>query len=405
MQTGTILEGIKVVDFSRVGTGPVTTRYLADFGATVVRVESSVFIDLARAAPPMKDSIPGVNRAGWANEYNRNKYGMALNMRDAKGRAVARKLVAWADVCVENFVPGAMGRLGLGYEDARKINPSVIMFSTSIQGSTGPHSTYAGYGVMLTALAGFTHLTGWPDRPPVEVYGAYTDWLLPPVGVIAILSALDYRRRTGKGLHIDASQFEVGVNHLAPVIAEYAANGNIRERTGSRSVCAAPHNVYRCSGNDRWCAISVLNEEEWGALCQAIGRPDLEHDPRFDCLKERKANEAELDVIVEQWTKGKKAEDVVSTMQVSGVRAGLVATAEDLFNDPQLQHREHFHEVVHPEMGRCRLNSPPFLLSKTPPRLERPGPCLGEHIEYVCTQILGMSDAEFLDLADEQVFV
>ncbi len=398
------LQGIKVVDFSAVGTGPVTAMYLADHGATVLEIESSHHIDIARAAPPMKDRVHGVNRAGWFNEFNRNKYGMELDLRHPRAAEVTEKIISWADIVVENFTPGVMGRLGLGYDKLIKIKPDIIMFSTTMAGQTGPQAKLPGYGATLVALSGFTHLTGWPDRGPVEVYGAYTDWLLPPMGVVAILAALDYRRRTGKGQYIDLSQYEVGISFLAPLLLDYAVNGKVWNRKGNLSSCAVPHNVYRCKGDDRWCAITVFTDREWAALREVMGDPEWSCDLKFNSFNSRKRNEEELDGLIDSWTIQYTPDELAARLQQAGVPAGPVATAEDLFSDPQLKHRQFFQVLNHPEIGQYTVRGSPYKLSKTADQVSRPAPCMGEHTEYACTKLLGMSDEEFVDLFASGLF-
>jgi benzylsuccinate CoA-transferase BbsF subunit len=338
------LEGIKVADFSWYIAGPSIAMWLAHHGAEVIRIESLTRPDELRGIEPFKDGIAGINRSGCFANYNSNKYGIALNLKHPKGVEVAKRIVAWADVAVENFTPGTMERKwGLGYEGMRKIRPDIIMLSTSPLGQTGPDAHQAGFGFELTNRGGFTHFVGWPDQDAVGVGYPYTDTVTPPIAVTAIMAALDYRRRTGNGQYIDLSQHEVAVQHLAPAILDYTVNGREGGRIGNHHPYASPHGAYRCQGDDRWCAIAVFTDEEWKAFCEVIG-------------------------------------------------------------DPQLGHRHHFWYLNHPEMGPCAYDGPPFKLSETPAELRMPAPCLGEHTEYVCTKILGMSDEEFVELLADGVF-
>jgi crotonobetainyl-CoA:carnitine CoA-transferase CaiB-like acyl-CoA transferase len=387
------LEDVKVADFSQVGTGPATARILATHGATVVKVESGEQPDLARLAPPMKDSIPGLNRAGWFNELNCNKLGMTLNLKNKDGLAIARRLAGWADVVIENFTPGVFERLGLGYAALRAINPRVILFSTSIQGAGGPHSGHPGFGVTLAGLTGIAHLTGWPDRGPVEVYGAYPDWLLPPFGASAILAALARRHQTGEGMHIEASQFEVALNFLGPVLLDYTVNGRVWERRGNLDSAAAPHNVYPCRGEDQWCAIAVTDDAEWEALVGAVAVPGLD-DPRFSTADGRKQHETVIDGLLSAWTRGRSADEIVGPLQAAGVPAGFVQRGQDLRDDPQLAHRRHWHVREHAEIGTCTLSANPYTLSETPAEIRHAGPLFGQDTERVCLEILGLSREE-----------
>lgn len=402
--TKQVFEDIKIADFGWVMVLPMTIKYLADHGAQVIRIESSQRVDICRTAGPFKDDIPGLNRSPHFAINNNNKYGVTLDLRHPKGLEVAKRIVAWADVVAEGFTPGTMDRLELGYEQLRAIKQDIIMLSTCNLGQTGPYASHPGLGIMLAGFTGFSNLTGWPDREPSVPYGAYTDVTTPPLGAVALIAALDYRRRTGKGQYIDLSQYEASIQYLAPVILDFSLNRRIAGRMGNQCSYAAPHGVYPCRGQDRWCAIAVFNDEEWQNLCQAMGNPDWSKDSRFATLQRRKANEAELNTLIGEWTKNFTVEQVMVTLQSRGVAAGVVETCEDLYNDPQLKYRQHFQALEHPEIGEHYYESPSFKLSKTPAQLRMPAPCLGQHNEYVYTKILGMSDEEFVDLQNEGVF-
>lgn len=398
------LEGIKVLDFSWVITGPLATKYMGDHGATVIRIESMQRLDIIRAYPPYAGGKPGINRGGGFTPLNSNKYGMTLNLNKPKGRELARKLVAWADVVVENFMAGQMERWELGYDEMAKINPKIIMIRASLQGQTGPFAIQAGYGTMLQGSAGFTNYVAWPDRAPTGSTVPYTDFPSAWTVAIAIMAALEYRRRTGKGQCIDLSQLEASVPFFAPAVLDYTVNKHIPPAMGNRYPYVAPHGAYRCQGDDRWCAIAVFTDKEWQSFCEATGKPELAHDPRFATVLARKKNEDELDRMVEEWTANYPPEEVMAKMQAAGVPAGLVENGQDLHLDPQLQHRHHFWMLSHTEMGVTAYDGPSFRLSKTPAELNMPAPCLGQHNDYVCREILKMSDAEFVALLGEGVF-
>ncbi len=398
-----LLKGIKVADFSRNVVGPLTTKTLADYGAEVIKIEGRSRPDTLRPAPPFKDGIPGVNRTSSFNQYNTGKLSVALNLAHPKGVQVAKRLVARADVVVESFAGGVMERMGLGYEELKKVKPDIIMLSTCMQGHTGPYATHPGYGFQLIGLSGISHITGWPDREPIGPDGPYTDYIAPRFTAPAVLAALDYRRRTGKGVYFDMSQYENGMHFLAPLILDYVVNRRVANRMGNRSSRAAPHGAYRCRGEDRWCAIAVFTNEEWRILCRAIGNPAWTDSPRFSTLQARKENEDELDRLVEEWTVNHPAEEVMTMMQAVGVGAGVVQTGKDLLeHDPQLRHRHFFWELDHPEIGKYRARGPAFVLSKCPCELQR-APLLGEHNEYVLKELLGMSDDEIAGLVIEGV--
>jgi len=361
-------------------------------------------LDINRAAAPYKDNIPGINRSGVWAAYNSNKLGMSLNLSHPKGIEVAKRLVAWSDVVGENFVPGVMERWGLDYGELKKVKSDIIMYSSSNLGQTGPLASQPGYGGQLVAYAGISHLTGWPDRMSVDPYGAYTDFIAPRFLVAAVLAAVDYRRRTGKGQFLDLSQIEVGIHYIAPVILDYTVNKRIETRDGNRCPYAAPHGAYPCQGNDRWCAIGVFSDEEWNALCQVMGNLEWTKEARFATLLGRKENEEELNESLGEWTRGFTAEEVMEKLQAAGVPAGVVKNAADIQDDPQLAHRHYYWQLEHPEIGMHYYEGPGFALSKTPAEIRMPAPLLGQHTEYVCREILGMSDEEFVDLSNQGVF-
>ncbi len=398
------LKGVKVVDFGWAIVSPLTATYLGFLGAEVITVESSTRLNIIRQGGPFKDGIPHPDRSAFYTNYNTGKYSIALDLKKPQGMEIAKKLIQRADVLVENFAPGVMGRLGLDYESVKKINPALIYVSSSQLGQSGPHSQFRGMGVQGAAMAGLYAVTGWPGGEPVGPFGAYTDFVAPRFLLPAVLAALLHRRKTGKGMYIEQSQVEAGLNFIAPALMDYLVNGVILYCPGNRQPNAAPHGAYRCQGEDRWCVIAVSSDEEWKALCRAMGNPPWTEDPRFSTLLGRKENEAELDGLVESWTAAHGAEDVMEYLQEAGVPAGVVATAEDLHQDPQLAHRKHYQKLKHPVIGLHSYEAPAFQFSRTPVVLERPAPCLGEHSRTICTEILGMKEEEFQSLEKAGVF-
>lgn len=399
-----VFDGLKVVEFTWVVAGPWVGKYLAENGAEVIRIETGPRPDLFRFAAPYKDNIPGPDRAPMAAIFNNDKMGITLDLRHPKGLEVARKLIARADVLVENYTPGTLPRLGLGYEALKEINPGLIMLSSSNQGQTGPYASQIGFGYQLSSFVGYHNVTGWPDRDPCLIRTPYTDLPGARYGLISLLAALDYRRRTGKGQFIDLSQYEAGLQFLASVVLDYDVNKRIANRDGNRDPYAAPHGAYPCQGDDRWCAIGVFSEEEWESFCKVVGSPSWSRDPKFATLATRKENEDELDKLVGEWTSNLTAEQVMDMMQKAGVPAGVVQTCKDLHADPQLKHRNHYMQIEHPVIGKHFYFNEGFRLSRTPGGPEKPGPCLGEHNEYVYTRILGMSDEEFVGMLADNVF-
>ena len=303
----------------------------------------------------------------------------------------------------ENFTPGTMERWGLGYDALRQRNPGLVMFSASMLGRGGPYDSQPGFGPVLTALSGHTNFTGWPDRVPVSPYGAYTDFLIPHIAFAAVCAALDHKRRTGQGQYLDLSQLEAALYFAGPPVLDYLANGRIQTRNGNHDPDMAPHAVYRCDGNDRWCAIACPTDAEWRALAEAIGRPELADDPGLATLEGRKQREAELDAAIEAWTITRSPDEVMQACQAADVSAGAVRDCRDLFDDPQEAHRGHFVFMDHPEMGRYASDANCFLLSDAAPEYRR-APLLGEHTEYVMRELLGMPENEYRALSDEGVF-
>ena len=335
-----VFEGIKVAEFAAIAAGPLIGKFMADHGATVVHVESYARPDGFRSNyPPYKDNKPGLDRSGSFAICNNNKMGITINLKAPGAIDVARKLVQWADVVTENFTPGTMAKLGLGYEDLKKVKPDIIMLSTCNQGQTGPHAQHPGFGSHLSSLCGFTYVTGYKDREPSILYGPYVDHIGVGYGVIAVTAALEHKRRTGEGQLIDSAQYEGGVQFMMPSLLEYTVNNRVMERDGNRHAFAAPHNIYPCKGEDRWCVISVFSDAEWDRLCRVIGKEALISDPRFATVTARKHHEDELDQEIAEWTSRRTAEEAFTQLQTHGVKAGVVQTIADLFADPQLAHR------------------------------------------------------------------
>ena len=397
-------DGLKVLDFCWVVIGPITTRFFSDYGATVLRVESALRPDVIRHGLPFAQNKPGVNRSGyWAN-YNSGKLGLSLNMSDPKARAIAFKLATeWADVITENFTPGTIEKWGLSYNEIKAKNPGVIMFSASMLGRGGPYDAQPGFGPVLTALSGHTNFTGWADRVPVSPYGAYTDFLVPYLAFSAICAALDQKKRTGLGQYLDLSQLEASLYFLGTPIMDYLSNNQLQDRSGNQDPDMAPHGIYKCLGNDRWCAIACQTNEQWIALAQLINQPHLIKDNRFKSLEDRQKHSSDLDHLIEQWTLHHSPDEVMYLCQSNGIPAGSVRDSRDLFNDPQHLHRKHFIFLEHSEMGTYASDSTGMLMTETHPEY-RPAPLLGEHTREIIIDVLGISEEEFMLMSVEGVF-
>lgn len=395
---------IRIAAFTWAIVGPLIVKYFADYGATVIRIESTSRPCTLRTTPPFKGERVGFDRSGYFAHTNSNQFSMSLNMSHPRAREVAKRLVSNVDIVVENFTPGVMEKWGLTYEELAKVKPDLIMLRSSSLGKTGPYAERSGFGMLLDGLAGFSNLIGWPEQEPQPIGIPYCDVIGPPFAASALIAALLYKRRTGKGQLIDISQLEAAIQFLAPSILDYTANGKVGSRTGNSSSSAVPHGVYPCKGKDCWCAIAVFGDDEWDSFCQVVGKPEWATDPKFATFLARKRNEAELDDLISQWTRAYKAEEVMSKLQRAGVAAGVVANAADLYSDPQLRHRKHFWLLKHKELGDFSYVGQPSILSETPYSIARPSPCLGEHTEQVCTEIIGMSDDEFVELLTDGVF-
>lgn len=396
--------GIKVADFSWVGVGPIVARHLADFGATVVRVESGNRPDTLRLAPPFRDGQPGIDRSAFGAVYNTNKLGLALDLRRPAARGLALRLVRWADIVTDSMTPGSLARLGLGYEHLRAVKPEIIMYSTTQQGQTGPYRTFGGYGQHGAATAGLHALTGWPDRPPAGIFGAYTDFVAPWFLYTALVAALDYRDRTGRGQYLDQSQVEAGLQLLGPALLDHFATGRTAERAGNDDPQMFPHGAFACAGTDRWVALAVRDDADWAALCRVIGRDDWAADPALADRERRRARAAQIEAAITAWTSARAPHEAMAALQAAGVPAGAVQSCEELFADPQLAARGHWWTLEHAVIGPHAYDAPAWNLSRTPAVPRGAGPALGQHSFEVCREILGMSEAEIGELSAEGVF-
>jgi len=360
---------------------------LADFGAEVIKVQ-----------PLLSSEADDRFSRGYYNTWNRNKLGITLNLDKPEGVALAKRLVGISDAVVENFTPRVMANWGLGYDSLRKLKPDIIMLSMSIMGQTGPWRDYVGFGPTVQAFSGMTRLTSFPDKPPAGPGFAYADHVAGLYASLALLGALEYRRRTGQGQYIDVSQVEAMTSLLGGAIMDYSASGNEAAPLGNSSSLAAPHNVYRCRGDDRWCAIAVFTDEEWQGFKRALGNPSWAEDEKFAALSGRLDNGEELDRLVAAWTEEHTADEVMSRLQENGVAAGVVQDASDLASNPQLRARDFFIELDHPELGKTVSDAAPIKLSQAPARYNRAAPTLGQDNDYVYRHLLGMSEPEVAGL-------
>jgi len=408
--TGQPLSGIKVADFSWFGAGPICAENLATFGATVVRVESEAHLDGLRSVAPFPPGKTGYNVSGYFNNYNAGKLDLTLNLGTERGKQMAEKLIAWCDIFLTNFTPRIIERWGLLYDRLRELRPDIIAVYQPMQGYDGPHKDFMGFGAVLSPITGYNELCGFPERPPMGLGTNYPDYVINPGHtLVAILAALRYRKKTGKGQRIELAQLESSVAPLAPAIMDYTVNNRIETRRGNRLPHAAPHGAFRCKDNewngqpeDRWVVIAVFDDAQWGALVSAMGSPAWAKDERFGSHEGRKQHEDEIDAHISEWTRERTAEDAMAQLQAAGVPAGVVQNARDMLEDAHLAARGYYVYLDHPEAGRTAYDGPPFRLSRTPGVLRSPAPLLGEHNEIVCKQILGMTDDEIAEALVEQ---
>jgi benzylsuccinate CoA-transferase BbsF subunit len=378
--------------------GPGITRLLADYGATVIRIESTTRTDPTRTVGPFQNSQSGVETSGLWGNNNAGKYGITLDLSKAAARTIVMDLVRWADVVCEAFSPKAMPGWGLDYQSLIQVKPDLIMLSTCLMGQSGPLSRFAGFGNLAAALCGFYNLVGWPDRLPSGPFSAYTDYIGPRFGACALLAALIHKKLTGEGQYIDQAQAESALHFLALPIVDFSANQRRYQPVANYDLYHAPHGVYPAAGDDRWVAIACRTEDQWRALCAEMGVPQLAADIRFRTFAARQANCDELDRVINEWTRRQDAHEVERGLQTRGVPAHVVQDADDLYQDPQLHHRRHFVEVPHPELGRTWVENSRFALSRTPARVERAAPMLGEHNQYVLEEVLGYDENRIAEL-------
>jgi benzylsuccinate CoA-transferase BbsF subunit len=396
--------GIHVLDFTWFAVGPVTTKYLADYGADVVRIESSARPDGLRLAPPWTDAKPGIDRSQFFASFNSSKRGLALDMSKPRAREIFMRMLPWADAVTESFTPKTLRNWGLDYEGMRAIKPDIILLSTCMQGQTGPHRDYPGFGNLMAALSGFYHVSGYSEAEPCPPYGAYTDFIAPRFAVCALIGALDHRRRTGQGQYIDVAQYEAALHNLAPMIIDRAASGRVLGPVGNRSERYAPHGAYRCAdedGHERWIAIAVADDREWRALLGVLGNPPA--DAEFATIAGRIEHRAPLDELIGALTRDRSAEELTAALQTAGVAAYPVQSCMDLHRDENLAAFGFWRWLDHPEMGPSPYDGLEHRMSRTPGDLRRPAPTLGQHSAEVLGEILRMDAAEIEELRREKV--
>jgi benzylsuccinate CoA-transferase BbsF subunit len=360
-------------------------------GAEVVKIESRARLDHARVHSLAAGSVsPGPDESPFFNDLNLGKLSIALDLRKEEARDIARRLVARSDVVTQNMRPGVLDRLGLGYEDLQRVKPDIIMLSSSAVGATGPEGSYAGYAPTFACMSGAVEITGYPDQPPSPLSGA-VDLRVGTTAAFAVLAALHHRQQSGAGQHIDLSSTEVMSSMIGEAFLGYSTCGRLPRRSGNRDRLMAPHNCYRCSGEEQWVSIAVASEAEWSALRSVITDPELE-DESFAGPVGRFEQQDRLDAIIERWTRVRDPGEVTEVLQRAGVAAMVVHTGISIGKDPHVRQRGVFETVAHPRLGEREVVRPPWRLEGV--QVRRSAPLLGEHTHHVLSEILGLSSEE-----------
>jgi crotonobetainyl-CoA:carnitine CoA-transferase CaiB-like acyl-CoA transferase len=413
------LEGIRVLDFTVVWAGPFATMLLADFGAEVIRVESlQYFPSVTRGLLPRPDTAMLRQLAGYAgayperdpgprpwnrhpmfNPHARNKLGMTVDLSRPPGRELFLKLVGLSDVLVENHSAQFMANLGLTYDVLCRHRPDLIMVSMPAFGMSGPYKLYQGFGINVESVCGFTWLRAYPDGDVTETSSTlHMDAASGAGAAFAILAALHYRERTGKGQFIDFAQAENLLQQIGEILMDYSMNGRSQTSLGNRHPAMAPHGCYPCKGEDRWIAIAIATDAEWERFRAAIGDPAWACDARFADSASRYRHQDALDAAIAAWTRQHHPWEIMERLQAAGIAAGPVMREPDLFTDPHLRARGFFEMVTHPEAGTHPYPGIMWKMSKTPAAIRRAAVRLGEDNDYVYRQLLKLSDEEIAAL-------
>ena len=390
------LAGVRVLELTVAMAGPWIGRFMAACGAEVIRVESRRYPDVVRLYVPPNASERGSDPQGspWFTEWNAGKRFVALDLARPQAVEICRRLVARSDVVIENNGAGVVDKLGLGYEALSGVKPDLVMLGTSGYGDRGPQRGYVTWGPNIEALSGLATLSGFPGRDCTITQYAYPDVLSALHGLVAVLAALEHRDRTGVGQYLNVAQLEATIAAVGDVLLETLVNGRVPARSGNRSPASAPHGCYRCRGDDRFCAIAVANEDEWARFCTVIGHPEWRCDTRFADQARRLANVEALDALVETWTSGREAEEVMAALQGAGVAAGVVQHVADLARDPQLAARGFFERLPHATRGWVVATGIPLGLTDPPARSGGAGQAIGQDHDYVFGELLGMTADE-----------
>ena len=398
------LRDIRFTDLTWAGAGPFGTKVFADFGADILKVESMSRPDPVRRGGPFRDGKAGINRSGYFASRNTGKKSVAIDMKTEEGRELVMQLVETSDVMSNNFGPGAMQRLGFGYDAVRARKPDIIYLSMPMYGEDGPRSALLGVGMTISAVTGLMRSTAYADGDAVGPGTHYPDHAANPYhAAFAVLAALRYRRQTGRGMKIDLSQIESTANFVGPGLVEAATTGQEPPQIGNRSRSDAPHGIFRCHGEESWCAIGVESDAEWLALAATIGRQDLAARSDLRSPAGRLAEAAMLEKALGAWTATRTAAEASAKLLVAGVPAAIVASSRHLIeSDEQLAARGYWQKLDHPEIGPALFTSPPYRVDGERIELSRQ-PLFGEHTREVLGGVLGLSDSKIDDLAERKI--
>ena len=396
------LAGIRVANFGWVWAGPVTGQTLGFLGAEVYKIESRARIDLTRTLPPFAEGVRDPDRslsnhAAWAGNGS-----VTLNLKTDEGQELARQLVAQCDVVIENFGPGVMEKLHLGYEDLKAVKPDIVMFSMPAAGQYGPLRDVRTYGLSLTSTTGLDSLTGYDDGAPIPVENAFSDPYNGILGAFAVLTALNFRNRSGKGQHIDYSQQEAVMQMVGPAFMDYTMNGQVAGTLENKhpAAAAAPHGVFPCQGDDRWISIAVVTEQEWEGLRQAMGDP--EWAAGFTDTASRLAAIESLHEKLAAWTAGFDDYELARLLQSHGVAAAPVLNVADLLKDPHYRERGTFIEVTHP-LGFKETIYGAYVKTSRSEADVQPGPAIGRDNDHVFKEILGLNEKRYRGLIKDEI--
>ena len=390
------LSGVRIVEMGQLIAIPHAIKLLGDMGAEIIRIESCARLDNYRTSSMYGNSGEGRHwdRAANFYEQNRNKYSLTLELNDEDCIAALRDLVSVSDVFAENFTPRVMRNFKLEYEDLRRIRPDIIMVSSTGYGYTGPWADYGAIGYTTEATSGLSHISGYKDGPPVLPEIPYADYTAAEHTAFAIMAALAYRARTGKGQFIDVSQSETLTSTIPEAILDYSVNGRAPERIGNQDTLMSPHGCYPCKGDDKWITIAISTDDQWQSLCEVLRRPEWLEDDRFSDSLSRWNHRDDLDSMLPEATARHDQYDLMTALQAKGVPAGAVLDGKGLLFDPHLKERGFYEVAAHePSTGMPPLpyTGRPWKFSRTAAKSPTAAPTLGQHNRFVLSEIMGTS--------------